>query len=203
MGSQRIELSGQKFGKWTFVSFDHHSGSSSKWLCKCECGNQYVVCSYTIRKGQSKQCKECNRNELPSRLIKGRESFHKKMSAKFGNGVSAKNRLLVSYKSNARKRNLSFELSREEFLLLTNSDCHYCGQVPSMIIGSGQRKSGWKNGTYSYNGIDRIENSLGYFKSNCVPCCTICNKSKRNMSYEDFSSWIKRLTSNFGEKKCL
>ena len=39
-----------------------------------------------------------------------------------------------------------------------------------------------------------IENSeLGYIKSNCVPCCYICNRAKNILSREDFLNWIKRV----------
>ena len=43
------------------------------------------------------------------------------------------------------------------------------------------------------NGIDRIDNNIGYTKENSVPCCEICNKAKRDMSYNDFINYLKRI----------
>jgi hypothetical protein len=40
------------------------------------------------------------------------------------------------------------------------------------------------------NGIDRIDNRLGYERANSIPCCSICNFAKNSMSYEDFIKWI-------------
>jgi hypothetical protein len=31
---------------------------------------------------------------------------------------------------------------------------------------------------------------MGYVPGNVVPCCHICNLAKKDMSYEEFISWI-------------
>lgn len=49
---------------------------------------------------------------------------------------------------------------------------------------------------YTYNGIDRVNNDIGYIKNNCIPCCKICNRAKNSMSYDDFLNWIKILVKN-------
>lgn len=36
------------------------------------------------------------------------------------------------------------------------------------------------------NGLDRVDNSIGYIESNVVPCCYICNKMKGELPVEDF-----------------
>src|SRR3990172_197309 len=92
------------------------------------------------------------------------------------NGEAALNKLLLHYKNNAKKRNLRFELSMDEFIKITKSDCHYCGDEPNR-----EYKEKRNNGGYIYNGIDRVNNSLGYILDNCVPCCEVCNKAKRDL----------------------
>ena len=43
----------------------------------------------------------------------------------------------------------------------------------------------------SYNGIDRLDSSLGYTKDNIVTCCKICNYAKNKMKFEDFKMDIE------------
>ena len=70
-------------------------------------------------------------------------------------------------------------------------NCHYCGIVPSNIIGQqGRYRNSW--GDYYYNGIDRID-SIGYVTENCVSCCRTCNIAKLDMSYDDFKKHIRKI----------
>lgn len=53
----REDLTGQKFGRWTVLNYDHTDRSrSAYWMCKCECGNTKVVKSASLRAGRSKSC---------------------------------------------------------------------------------------------------------------------------------------------------
>jgi len=70
------------------------------------------------------------------------------------------------YKRRASNKLLPFELSEEEYNIIINSQCYLCG-----------RKS-YEN--YK-NGIDRIDNKLGYIMSNVKPCCGGCNYIKKDM----------------------
>jgi hypothetical protein len=47
-------------------------------------------------------------------------------------------------------------------------------------------------GKFTYNGIDRIDNSQGYIIDNVVPCCTKCNIAKGRQSIQEFKEWIYR-----------
>lgn len=49
--------------------------------------------------------------------------------------------------------------------------------------------------SFVYNGIDRVDNSVGYVLSNCVPCCSTCNRMKGTMSSEEFKEKIKLIYS--------
>ena len=64
-------------------------------------------------------------------------------------------------------------LTKEQFQELSSHECHYCG----------------KDGP---NGIDRVDNSIGYTFENCVPCCKHCNYVKGDLSLADFDEWRKR-----------
>jgi hypothetical protein len=101
--------------------------------------------------------------------------------------------LLYTYRNNASKNGREFLLSEEQFRHVTSLPCHYCNGPPSKVKLSGKKdaKSHW--GNYYYNGLDRINNDMGYIWSNVVPCCMICNRAKNNMSYDSFMSYINRI----------
>lgn len=80
------------------------------------------------------------------------------------------------YEKGAKRRNMLFELSKEEFDSITNQPCFYCGE---------------KND--SSNGIDRIDNKIGYILNNCLPCCSMCNWMKQNLSQDVFLKHIEKI----------
>lgn len=90
------------------------------------------------------------------------------------------NCLINIYKSNAKKRNVKFDLEYTDFEKLINGECYYCGDVKSNKL----IKKNYK--PFYYNGIDRVNNEIGYTKENCVSCCEFCNKAKRNITIDEF-----------------
>lgn len=48
-----IDLTGQKFGKWTVLC---ESTTQKGWKCRCECGTESVVLGQSLREGRSKSC---------------------------------------------------------------------------------------------------------------------------------------------------
>ena len=92
------------------------------------------------------------------------------------------NRLKNVYKSNAKVRNISWDLTDSEFLELVTKSCAYCGH------------------TQEYNGIDRIDSNKGYTINNCVPCCSWCNTMKLDHSLEEFLQHITNIY-NFQKEK--
>ena len=71
-----------------------------------------------------------------------------------------------TYKKRANNKSLPFELKKDEYDGIVNSQCYLCG-----------RKSYEKH----KNGIDRIDNNLGYIISNVKSCCGSCNYIKKDM----------------------
>lgn len=59
MPQKRLNLAGEKFGKWTVIQFAHMK-HSSYWLCRCECGNESVVLGSALKNGRSSCCSDCN-----------------------------------------------------------------------------------------------------------------------------------------------
>jgi hypothetical protein len=88
--------------------------------------------------------------------------------------------LIYCYYRGAIKRNLCFILSRVEFESLILKNCYYCGDPPSLRLVN--------NNPFICNGIDRVDNSVGYLIENCVPACKICNVMKSSKNRDDFIS---------------
>ena len=90
----------------------------------------------------------------------------------------------ASIKAGAHHRKIKFGLTLKYAAALVSQNCHYCGAAPAVIF----RKT-------KTNGIDRIDSSLGYVKTNVVPCCKFCNFAKNNCSHKNFIDWIDRLVT--------
>jgi len=106
-------------------------------------------------------------------------------------GVPARNKLYHRYMENAKKRNVEFKLSKEAAVFLFERDCYYCGEAPKGLIFTKNCKEG-----YTYNGIDRVDNSKDYVENNCVSCCKICNFWKSNWTFQQFKRWVFNIVRN-------
>ena len=64
-----VDLTGQKFGRWTVLNITDKrtKNRSIIWHCKCQCGNEKDVDSYTLRSGQSKSCGCLNKEKAAQR----------------------------------------------------------------------------------------------------------------------------------------
>lgn len=108
-------------------------------------------------------------------------------------GEAAARALFAEYRNNAGRRGIYFGLTLQEFKGLISQDCNYCGAPPEKVYR--RRKL---NGVLVYNGVDRIDNSEGYYAENCAPCCEVCNRAKNTMDLEDFLAWLQRIAEYYG-----
>jgi len=168
----RNNLEGKRIGKITVIERAEDRIISGKpvviYRCICDCGTYTnIISSNLYRKGGTKSC-GC--------LAKKPEGYSRALN------------IYNIYKTSAKNRNLDFNLDLTVFLNLTQKNCYYCANAPSNTA-RGIRN----NGNYIYNGLDRVNNDLGYIESNVVPCCWKCNNAKAGMSQYDFYSWIKQV----------
>mgnify|MGYP003571294583 CR=1 FL=1 len=63
MNLQPSDVIGQKYNRWTIISFSHSDGHHRFYNCVCECGNHGVVDIRSLRSGNSKSC-GCLRREI-------------------------------------------------------------------------------------------------------------------------------------------
>lgn len=178
-----LDLNGFKIGKLAVLYLsdlkkEYNSKRGGKinfrlWTCLCECGKIVLLTPSQLRCGHIKSC-GCSLLEYRS------------INARKEKGYAAKTQIFLSYQIGAKERNLSWELSREYFIEITQKNCFYCGSPPNNI-------SKRNSGDFIYNGIDRIDNNLGYSINNIVSCCKNCNRAKLEMSIDDFLSFIKKV----------
>lgn len=175
----------KKFDKLIIIKFLYSlkSGKRHYYKCQCECGEYREVEWGRLISGRVKCCKLC-------------AGPRKERIKKFPSGWALRNRVLDSYKRNAKNRGYKFELEKEEAFKLFEGKCWYCNKEPSNIItGSGHY------GSYVYNGIDRLDNDLGYIKNNVVSSCKKCNMLKNNISYKEFEDWVLTVANNFIKRR--
>lgn len=53
---QKIDLAGQRFCRWTVLSFAGRKNKRTMWLCHCDCGTERAVWQYGLTKGRSTSC---------------------------------------------------------------------------------------------------------------------------------------------------
>lgn len=57
-----IDLTGKKYGRLTVLNREpNKKGHSSRWKCKCQCGNIVIVYASSLRSGATQSC-GCNGN---------------------------------------------------------------------------------------------------------------------------------------------
>jgi hypothetical protein len=112
--------------------------------------------------------------------------------------VTSHKGLYRSYIYHAKERNIDFNLSLEELIEISSNNCAYCNKQPSQLyqILDAKTKKVRSGVPFYYNGIDRIDSSLGYIQGNVVTCCKTCNVAKMDMNYYDFINHIVKIYKN-------
>jgi hypothetical protein len=171
-----------KFNKLTLLEKilqkDNIGHLRTYFKCLCDCGNEKIINWQCIKSGCCVSC-GCHSKETASKLFRKEQ------------GKSAFNHILYTYTKSAKNKNLIFDLDEETFKELITSNCHYCNAIPSTIC---KRKTALE--IFIYNGIDRVDNSKGYYKENCVTCCEQCNRMKLDYSLKEFINKISDIYNN-------
>lgn len=201
-GRQIDDLTGNRFGKLVVLGLDRKEyyvayKSNRKrgrvyWSCVCDCGLRCSVLAPSLLSGHTKSCGCLYREKEPViRYGYGR-----------GRNVSINAPLRAYYHSvlrSARVRGLEFSLTIEDVLELSSKDCFYCGDPPEQT----KVTKNHPEIRFVYNGIDRVDNTLGYVADNVVPCCKHCNFAKRKLTLDEFKSWVRKVYSHLGLENTL
>lgn len=93
--------------------------------------------------------------------------------ASFPNPLSA---TFSRYRNRAIEKNLPFEITTEHFDSLISMPCYLCAK---------------ESLDDHCNGIDRVDNTLGYIESNIQSCCGECNLMKKTFDFNFFCDKLK------------
>lgn len=145
----------------------------SYWLFQCDCGGTSEIDIGTFLSGRVRSCGCRGYKEWESNFNTLYKETHWK----------------------AKKRGLEWRITKEQFKTLTSQNCSYCGRSPSNV-----HKHPKYRGQYIYNGIDRVDNSVGYIFENCVTCCEQCNRAKLAHTVSDFKSWVVNVYNHWACK---
>ena len=170
----RRDFTGQRNATWTAIKW---VTEEQRWLCRCDCGREKYLQGYQWHAKFGNRACTCNGTER----------------VRLPGGEAAFNVLYGDYHSGAIKRNMVFELSKEQFRLLTMMDCAYCGTPPSQKKTTSTNKNG---NSYTYTGVDRIDSAQGYTWDNCKPSCFRCNRAKSDMSMDEWTAHIRQIYAN-------
>ena len=167
---------GKRYGMVTVIHrANKPKGQGAMWLCRCDCGKEFVTRGSSLRKGETCSCGCVAAEKL-------------RLSVILPYGVAARNQILRRLKANARERRYFWGLTDEQAIELMEGDCFYCGASKSNLSRHPEQ-----NGVYYYNGIDRVDNTRGYVIGNVVSCCKHCNIAKRDRTVSDFLRWVEKV----------
>lgn len=161
-------LSGQKNNLLT-ASYKIEKNGRWYWVCSCDCGGTTSIREDYFVTGKTKSC-GCY----------GSQNSIYKINQK-PPGVSALNSVFRSYQASAKRRGISFEITKEEFSAIVMQNCHYCDSPPSDTCFNKTA-----NGILKINGIDRKSSFGPYALNNILPACKSCNFMKGTLEYNDF-----------------
>lgn len=155
-------------------------------MCK-KCGVvkpiDYFSANKQCRYGREHRCKEC-----AAKAHKAYVKNHKRELTEYGKRRYQKQRArrvaemwenrelykMKGYISSDKKKGLDSDIDLEWCVNEMNKPCVYCGHVDK-----------------GCNGLDRIDNSVGHTKDNCVSCCSLCNMTRGDRwSHEDFMLFV-------------
>lgn len=180
--SRKVNLVGNKYGRLTVIKYIGIVNNKDRnWQCICDCGKYKNVITSSLTKSKTSSC-GCLSDEVRK---------NKPNQYKLPIGHATRNVILYTYKQNAHRKNLKWELTDDFAFKLFKNNCACCGIEPCI-----NKKHKNSNGYYIYNGIDRIDNTKGYLYNNVQTLCKRCNIAKNNMTQKEFISWIKRIVEN-------
>jgi hypothetical protein len=179
----RNDLSGQKFGKLLVINrVEDRSSPDSRYVrptykCLCECGEYTLIPGYYLTNNGTKSCGCTFKKSIINSYITNK-NYNPVMS-------SAKDIYYSLYKDG----NLSFD----NFLIMSQKNCYYCGAIPSNTYNIAKKPGA----DFRYNGTDRINSLLPHNYDNVITCCKHCNFAKSDLSLEEFLMWPIRLKNNY------
>lgn len=155
-----------------------------RWSCRCDCGGTKTVRASHLGKTKSCGC------FYTSRPVEDKQAVT--INAQYCN-----------HRHGAIRAD-SPPLPRETWLAIVRRPCDYCGLTDTRNIAETSlyrddprrrplTQSQREAYAVSMNGIDRVDNTMGYIVSNSVPCCQRCNLMKNDMPRDTFVAHLQSI----------
>ena len=87
-----IDISGQRFERWTVQRFSRRDRAHSYWEVLCDCGGQAVVTMNSLRRGLSQSCGCLMRERTAASNTTHGETRSRDISSEYGTWCAMKNR---------------------------------------------------------------------------------------------------------------
>ena len=191
-----------RFGRLSVIedSGERTSCGGIKYKCLCDCGNNSITARSEMISGRATSC-GCYQKEKAKegrQRLKGKPCHPNRKYE--SNEKRYANYVFQHIRQRAKTDNINFSLDFEQVEELIQSKCYYCD---SEKTNKYKYPKFSKDYVYEYNGIDRIDSTVGYEKGNVVPCCKWCNQAKSTMTQLDFYNWVQRISQNFTKEKII
>lgn len=175
----RKDWTGTKLHLLTFIraTEERSSGNNIKWEVECECGTRKNVVPGKVASGETKSC-GC--------LSASGDRHRQAQTPRLGS---------ARYVYRSYRRTDGDDISFEDFYRLSQEACHWCGILPHAIANKSRCADPEyrSRGDFTYNGLDRLDNSRGHTLDNVVPCCWECNRARSARRWEDFLAHSERI----------
>ncbi len=167
------DIRNMRYGRLTVLNelpvYNYKGSISWKVICICDPTKVFTVTANNLRRGNTRSCGCLALEERRTNryfISDYRKIYDNRI---IGDAYS-------SYRTRANSNGITFNLSYEDFKKIITQPCHYCGKEGNM------KKIHYQTKLHKaiINGIDRMNNDLGYDIYNCVPCCKSCNCRKRD-----------------------
>ena len=177
------DLTGQKFGCIEVIEFVRSGHRGNIWLCRCiKCGETKETRSGVLHHYKLGYWTSCGCDHYR----KGKEARHYK-GYKNLSGT-----LWSSIMSNAKARNLEFEITKEyayDIFEKQNEKCALSGEQLTL-------SDVYKEKTSANASLDRIDSSRGYVKGNVQWITKKLNSMKSNMDDLGFRKLCQRISNH-------
>jgi hypothetical protein len=190
------ESIGRKYGRLTIVEVTHlRIRNHVAVRCICDCGGEGTFNLSQIKSGRINSC-GCLKKEASRKNIKVAQELMLN-SGRWSREPRIGTAVTIYRGHHYNDGDLTFD----DFLLLSQENCFYCGIPPfctrNVYAAYSSRFEFYKedrirDGYFTFNGLDRVDPLLPHNKDNVVPCCFPCNIAKLDFSQEEFFSQIKR-----------